>query len=664
MDFFARQEAARKSTGTLIVLFLIAVILIISAAYVALAAVNVFVLGGGPKGDPGVAASPLAMLWDPSLFGMVATGTAALIGGGSLYKTAALAGGGRTVAELLGGRLVSPDTSNYLERRLLNVVEEMAIAAGTPVPPVYVLDEEAGINAFAAGHQPSDAVVAVTAGTLQQLDRDELQGVLGHEFSHILNGDMRLNLRLMGVLFGIMLIGLTGWILLRSRGGFVVRDDDRRGVNPIPIIGFVLMIVGYVGVFFAKLIQAAVSRQRENLADASAVQFTRNPDGLAGALKKIGASAEGSELVNPRAEEASHLFFGEALGGFGNLFGLLASHPPLSERIRALDPSFDGDFSKVRLDGPGAAETPALRRAKPGGAGQSGAIRPSPLPVNPAQALGRITGMGPLHLIYAAQLLDQLPPPIAAEVRQPLGAQAVIYALLMDRENESVREAQFNELGGRSHPAVLAEVRRILPGILALPAEFRLPTVELAVPTLRQMSEPQFREFFGNVKVLAAADRRTDLFEYALQKYLYGHVASQFARTHARGREETSIATLAPSMATVLTLVARRGHEPEEEIAKAFEAGRTALGWDDPRVQLLAEDEIDLATFDAALSKLAHAAPMLRKQALSACSACIAYDGTVTVEEDELLRTIADSFESPLPALLSGEPDGTPVVRG
>ena len=441
-------------------------------------------------------------------------------------------------------------------------------------------------------------------------------------------------------------------------------DDDRKGVNPIPIIGMALMIVGYVGVFFAKLIQAAVSRQRENLADASAVQFTRNPEGLAGALKKIGASAEGSEVLNPRAEEASHMFFGEALGGLGNFFGLLATHPPLLERIRGSTPASTATSRRCGSTGWARPRRPRGGAPKPGSAGQSGAIRPSPLPVNPAQALGRITSMGPLHLLYAAELLDRLPPPIAAEVRQPLGAQSVIYALLVDREDESIRRAQFNELGGRSQPAVVAEVRRILPEILAIQAEYRLPMVELAVPTLRQMSEPQFPEFFDNVKVLAAADRHTDLFEYALQKYLYGHVASQFARKQTRGREETSIAALAPSMAIVLTLVARRGHDPEEEIAKAFEAGRTALGWDDPRVQLLAEGEVDLTTFDAALGRLAHAAPTLRKQGLSACSACIAYDGTVTVEEDELLRTIADSFESPLPVLISGEPDGTPVVRG
>ena len=317
-----------------------------------------------------------------------------------------------------------PETTDPDERRILNVVEEMAIAAGTPVPPVYLLEKEDGINAFAAGHSPSDAVVAVTRGCVRTLSRDELQGVVGHEFSHILNGDMRLNLRLMGVLFGILLIGLTGYILLRSSSGYRVRDDrddDRGGRNVLPLIGLALYVIGYVGVFFANLIKSAVSRQREFLADASAVQFTRNPDGIAGALKKIGALSAGSTIREPRAEEASHMFFGSA-GGAGQLFGLLATHPPLVERIRRLDPSFDGDFSKVRLDPPGdelgirptAARQPRARS----------------FAFNPAEAVAQVGTIAAPQILYAAGLLEDLSPAIAAQAHDPLGAQALVLALL------------------------------------------------------------------------------------------------------------------------------------------------------------------------------------------------------------------------------------------
>ena len=300
MDFFQSQEVARKKTGLLVAYFVLAVILIIVTVYLAIAAI---LQAAGPAVREG-AELTAPSLWDPQLFGAIAAGTTALIAGGSLYKIAALSSGGHTVAELLGGRLLHPQTSDLNERKILNVVEEMAIAAGTPVPPVYLLENEDGINAFAAGHSPNDAVIGVTRGCIQTLSRDELQGVIAHEFSHILNGDMRLDLRLMGVLFGILLIGLTGYILLRSTSGYGYRvrvnsrDDDRGGRNVLPLIGLALYIIGYIGVFFANLIKAAVSRQREFLADASAVQFTRNPDGIAGRSRRSGRFLPGRPFTS------------------------------------------------------------------------------------------------------------------------------------------------------------------------------------------------------------------------------------------------------------------------------------------------------------------------------------------------------------------------------
>ena len=377
---------------------------------------------------------PWLDLWDPDLFAVVALGTLALIGGGSLYKIAALAGGGHTVAEMMGGRPLSPQTTDPDERKILNVVEEMAIASGTPVPPVYLLENEDGINAFAAGYTPGDAVIGVTRGCIQNLTRDELQGVIAHEFSHILNGDMRLNIRLIGVLYGILLIGMTGWIIFRSTANGNRyddrRDDDRRGSNPWPLVGLALYVLGYIGVFFGNLIKAAVSRQREFLADASAVQFTRNPDGIAGALKKIGALAEGSRIRSPEAEEASHMFFGDAVG---HLLGMFATHPPLVERIRRIDPSFDGDFSKVRVgiaDRPGPSSAPRRRSGRRPGpaAGSSG--------FNPAQMVSRIGTVEPRQLAYASAVLTSLPDPLKALAYEPFGARAIVFALLVDGESE------------------------------------------------------------------------------------------------------------------------------------------------------------------------------------------------------------------------------------
>src|SRR5437016_4331090 len=333
MDFFERQEQAHHNTRLLVIYFSAGVALLIATVYLAVLLIFAGVSSRHPRYYRYDNDQPAISLWNPRLFFGVAIGTLSVIVLGSLFNTAELAQGGSVVATNLGGRLVNPSTTDPNERKLLNVVEEMAIAAGVPVPQVYLLPQERGINAFAAGHSTSDAVVSVTEGSIKLLTRDELQGVIGHEFSHILNGDMRLNLRLMGIIFGIVCLAVIGRILLQTRGS----SRDR---NPLPLLGLALLVLGWTGVFFGRLIQAAVSRQREFLADASSVQFTRNPAGLAGALKKIGGLSYGSKLQAAHAEEASHMFFGNGMGE--SFLHLMDTHPSLEERIRALDPAFDG----------------------------------------------------------------------------------------------------------------------------------------------------------------------------------------------------------------------------------------------------------------------------------------------------------------------------------
>jgi Zn-dependent protease with chaperone function len=350
MDFFGQQDRARRQTLQLLGMFVFSVAVIITAIYlVILFATGAFSPDGRGGPGPGVAA-----LWNPGLLLTVAGGTILVICLGSFYKIAELAAGGPAVAAMMGGRLVDRDTRNLAEKRLLNVVDEMSLAAGIPAPPCYVLDEEPSINAFAAGHRPDNAVVAVSRGSLEYLTRDELQGVLGHEFSHILNGDMRLNLRLIGIVYGILVLSIIGYYIMRaagfmesSRSSDSDSDSDRKGDNRMPIflIGLAIFILGYLGVFLGKVIQSAISRQREFLADASSAQFTRNPAGLAGALKKIGGLSEGSRIRNAHAQEVSHMFFGDAFAG--SLFNLFATHPPLEERIRLLEPNFDGQFPEV-----------------------------------------------------------------------------------------------------------------------------------------------------------------------------------------------------------------------------------------------------------------------------------------------------------------------------
>ena len=331
MDFFEHQEVARRTSRRLIVLFALAVLCVVVAVNVVGA--GVYFTAFLPAGLPwGAAALPNGFFLTNTL---VVLG---LIAGGTALEMSALASGGEAVARMVGARPVDPSTRDLLDRRLLNVVEEMAIASGVAVPRVFVMDDENSINAFAAGHSINDAVIAVTRGTLTRLTRDELQGVIGHEFSHVLNGDMRLNMRLIGVLFGLTMVAMAGRFLLevagRGRGG----SDRGGGIAVVALAGVTLWVLGYIGVFFGRLIKAAVSRQREFLADASAVQFTRNPDGIGGALRKIGglgaAEGLGTRIDHPRAESLSHLFLGAARPAF--VSGLFATHPPITERVRRI----------------------------------------------------------------------------------------------------------------------------------------------------------------------------------------------------------------------------------------------------------------------------------------------------------------------------------------
>ena len=649
MDYFQNQDVARKKTGRLVFFFILAVILIILSVYIAIATVLTF----AEPDRPGEALNSLARLWNPELFGIVALGTSGLIAGGSLFKVAALAGGGHTVAELLGGRLLHPDKANPAERRLLNVVEEMSIASGLPVPPVYLLENETGINAFAAGHTTGDAVIAVTLGTLNQLSRDELQGVIAHEFSHILNGDMRLNIRLMGVLFGILVIGLTGWIIFRSStgGGYVrvgARDDDRKGFNPIPLIGLALYVIGYVGVFFGNVIKAAVSRQREFLADASAVQFTRNPEGIAGALKKIGALAEGSRVQDPHAEEASHMFFGEAVSGFNELFGLLSTHPPLVERIRRIDPSFTGDFSQMRLDGGAILEAPQRERLvhRP---------RSGMMALTAAEAVAQVGTIDQAHFDYASGLKDLMPQPLKDAVRDPLGAQAMVFALLLD-PSESVRLTQLAWLDTYALPALARETRLLIADTQRLAPEARLPLVEMAAPALCQMTPAQFHDFIRCVEALVQADQKLTLFEYTLQRLLIRHVVTHFVRAQPPTVKYTTIPPLTVPVGVVLSALAYAGEQTPEGVAHAFAAGVQALGWPDAKFSLAPGASVGIAEIDASLEVLAQAAPRLKKQIVEACAACICVDGTVTIDEGELLRAVSDCLGCPMPPLIPSAP--------
>jgi Zn-dependent protease with chaperone function len=652
VDFFERQDKARRHTAFLVFYFIVAVVLLIGAVYL-----TVLLVFGGFQLKNG--ADETTASWSQaSMFLGTAVATLGVIGTGSFFKTLSLARGGRAVAELLDGRLVNPNSTDAQERKLLNVVEEMAIASGVPVPQVYVMDGEPGINAFAAGHSASDAAISVTRGAMTMLTRDELQGVIAHEFSHLLNGDMKLNLRLMGLIFGILCLTVIGRILIRTSG--------RK--NPLPLLGLALIIIGWVGVLFGRLIQAAVSREREFLADASAVQFTRNPSGLANALKKIGGIAEGSQLQSDRAEEASHLFFANGLKS--RFFGF-ATHPPLAERIKALDPSFDGKYPAVALpDTPGASMPPPLpgvshlappppppplvSTAQPP---PLPVVRPPPLPTAPA-IIGQETIVADIgkpraeHLRYAVDLHQAIPVSIQTATRDPLGAHALVCAFLL-AEDAAAREKQLDELGRSTSAPVRDETRRIWSDVQAIPPQARIPLVDLALPALRRLSPSQFEQFRSAVNAMIASDEKTDLFEFMLQKIVMRHLDTRFYPERRPVTQFYDLRPLVRDAGILLSATAYAGADDPALAQAAFAKGAESLGRiARAEIPWLPPTECDLKHLDAALDRFAQSVPQIKKNVLTACADTVAADNTIQQREAEMLRAIADALDCPLPPFL------------
>ena len=650
MDFFTQQDKTRRKTKLLVFYFAIAVAALIVAVY--FAALLIF-SGVQAQQHHNFGESPAFALWNPQLFLAVAVGVLAVILIGSSYKTMALASGGSAVSEMMGGRLLSPNTNDPDERKLLNVVEEMAIASGVPVPQVYVMDEEDGINAFAAGHKPGDATVTVTRGCMKLFSRDELQGVIGHEFSHILNGDMRLNLRLMGIIFGILCLAIIGRVLLQTaRGG-----GRGRGQNPLPLLGLVLLLIGYIGVFFGRLIQAAVSRQREFLADASSVQFTRNPGGITGALKKIGGLGEtGSRLSHAHAEELSHMFFGNGVSE--PFIGLLETHPPLPERIRVFDPNFDGKFPYVRYDGrdrppeeiptPKRPPMPNIFGTMLGGAILASGDAEKPPVIRSHAVLPNLGNPTPLHLKYAEQLRESLPDSVRAAAREPLDAVALIYAMLLCSD-EKTRMTQLAELAKRVDPAIQQKAAALFPDVSSAAQHAHLPIVNLALGTLRHLTAEQFDQFSQTLQWLVESDGKVELFEYVLQKIVLRHLAPQFGQARPPTVQYYTLKPLVPDCAVVLSALANAGNSDAAEVQKAFNQGAPYLRAPDGDWGLLPREQCSVTQIDAALNRLAQAVPIIKKNLLEACAHTVGADGVIQESEAELLRAVADTLDCPMP---------------
>ena len=639
MNFFEHQAAARRASTRLVVLFALAVIGIVAAVDLV-----VWVVYGAVPADPaGSGGNTLGAMAVASL------ATVAIIVLGSLYRIASLRGGGDQVALQLGGTPVPEDTTDFNLRRLRNVVEEIAIASGVPVPRIYILEHEQAINAFAAGYSPADAVVAVTRGALERLNRDELQGVIAHEFSHILNGDMRLNVRLIGVLFGILVLAIIGRKVLQFGH---VGGRDNRGAAAVIFAALIAMAIGYIGLFFGRMIKAGVSRTRETLADASAVQFTRQTHGLAGALKKIGGLGEGSRL-NDRgdAEEVSHMLFGDGLG----LSGLFATHPPLLKRIQALEPSFKGEQLEALQKRWMAAPPNGLEEDLQLGL-HAGVARPLP------EAGGEVTVTPPMVVAQVAtpsvddyRRADQIVAGIPADLRTLAARRDSVMPLLLGlllADEPNLARNQRAEIAARMGEAAAAATADVRANHLAgLHPMLRLPLAALAFPVLRLRPRPDLDTFLDTVHAVVHADGKVSLFEYCLGKLLNVQVRDSLAPGRNARFGRRSLAQVRPEVATMLAVVAQCGHADDPSGAmRAYLAGmqrvlpRAHQPYEPRHAGALALDEVwgPLETLD----------PFARQALVEGITATIAHDNRITVAESELLRTICGVLHCPLPPML------------
>lgn len=628
MDFFKHQDIARAKTSRLIALFILAILAIAFAVY----GIALIIMFYHYSRQPGANLYSFEMI-QPELGFWVISATLLVILFGTIAKIIELAKGGRAIAEKQGGRLINTATTDAAERRLINVVEEMAIASGIPVPQVYILDEEKGINAFAAGYTPNDAAVAVTRGCLSELRRDELQGVIAHEFSHILSGDMRLNIRLIGLLSGIMVIAYVGRLMLQRRSG----NNKHAGV--VVVIALLLMLVGSLGFLFGRMIQAAVSRQREYFADASAVQFTRNPRGLSGALIKIGSLLHGSRIHSPHAQEICHMFIGSA---FRSAF---ATHPPLRDRIQRLEPDYRSRIQQV------LEKKPAVIAPKPAKEAVSAASAPiTALAAGAGAVIQKPGNITEQNIRKGRKLIATIPHQIKTELNDILGAMAVTCMLLLD-EDPQIRKRQLKRLQKHAPGKLIWHLTSLESHFKTLDLQLRLPILDLALPVLRQMSAGQYAKFKAFIQIMVEADARLSFFEFALQQIITHRLGANYQR-HKKDIVYKNISALAADAATILSQLAHVGHSQQTAAQAAFNYGWKRLNITDSRWKMQPAGKVSFGALRVALKRFALASPGVKKIFLDACAHCVLHDERVTIEEAELVRAVAYALDIPLPPFL------------
>ncbi len=645
MNFYKAQDNAHKKTKVLIVYYFLAVIGTVIAMHAALAGIRCVLLQS-VESERLEKLSYLDAFLDP--VGALAVGglTLAVIFVGWMYKKIQVSGGGSSVALALGGRLVDSNTLDPEEKQLINVVEEMAISSGLPVPQVWVMDNDEGVNAFAAGTQPGNAVIGVTRGTMQRLTRAELQGVVAHEFSHILNGDMRMNIRLMCMLHGLLLISIIGYSLMRIAfysGGS--RRDNREGNGAGMVIiaaGICMVVIGSIGAFFASMIQAAISRQREYLADASAVEFTMDPDGISGALKKIGGSVDKANISSPVASEMEHMFF--ASSGMFN-YGL-STHPPLAERIGLIDPSWDGKFTNSTIRSVEEQTELKQQHKKPRdkGFGSMNPMGPLGSVVMGSMLSSQLGESSQANLNKGKQIVSELEPDWKDACHDKQESQLLIFGMLMAVDG-NLQKAEVHHLKsaiGENMAEVSAHWQKQL---IELHSTKKIALLDLCIPALRSLSQLEYQRFIKITQYLISSDKNVDLFEFMLQKVLQRHLDSHFIRQSSPSVKYKNIYSVADPANVILSTIVGVGAKNQSDLESAYTVAVTELFNDVPvSMSILPANQCGLDVIDDALVELRQASPLLQKKLLASCMKAVMHDDEVTSREAELLRAVADAL--------------------
>ena len=678
MNFFEYQEQAQRKTVRLVIYYFFGLFLTFLAIHLLVAAVASLILESqqGNSGSGEISIEAIRSVAEDPLYILIDLAAVTLVvGGGTLFKVSQLKGlDGDGIARNYGGTQVLPGKASWKEKRLLNIVEEMAIASGVPVPNVYIMRGEHSINAFAAGFTPQTSVISVTQGALDYLTRDELQGVIAHEFSHLLHHDTRLNMKLIGVLFGLEMIAIIGYVLIRFAPHLASasrsRDNDKNSSAMAVFllilgVGIALLIIGLVGQLFANIIRAAISRQREFLADASAVQFTRNPNGIGGALKKIG-SRVGGHISNNHAVEASHLFFSNIFGS--GLSGLFNSHPNLTVRIKRLDPQFNGEYQKVisKITDEKEFETPAPKPSSAqerlhrllsqtsggagerlaGSAGKTGTSSPSAAGTALAAAiLSSAEEVSRNKIRIAESLLEKIPDEISQLLQTPDGAVSMVLAVLLD-ESQEIREKQLEYLKDQGNPELFSGIRLAAEKLRNISPSVKIPIVQKSFPLLRTIPKEEYTKLRQTAITLMKFDGTIDLFEFTLFGYVFNNLDAYFRLAPPASEKFDKPGQIAEPFRQVASHLAYASSGDPAECQRAFSLAAAQIGL---KLEICPKETCTNATFSTALRLLSQTGPRLRQNMLKAFYSCITADGLINETEGLLIRAVTAYFQCPMP---------------